>query len=200
MLSRLPTPDFGPISSETATVLLCSPARQKYPDSDINIALKLAVPVGAQNGGEWGAAVSEPATAARGLICLFLIFFWCSGVLGDAQARRFIAINSWFGEFHSRLDWRKFPVRSATGMGSQAIDLFCRFSERTMLAWGKSKKFPVRREKPGILPPLKGCAWHSLRKTAPTSVARSRSSRLLTNRGVQPPELIAPTVPSPRDR
>src|SRR5216683_2781010 len=98
-------------------------------------------------------------------MCLFLIFFWCSGFLGNVEARIFFAINSRFGEFNSRLGRREFPVRSATGIGSQEIDLPCRFSGQTALAWGKSKKFPVRREKPGILPPLKGQAWRSLPKT-----------------------------------
>jgi hypothetical protein len=135
-----------------------------------------------------------------GEMCLFLIFFWCSRVLGDVQARRFFAINSRFGEFNSRLGRREFPVRSATGIGSQAIDLLCRFFGQAALMWGKSKKFPVRREKPGTLLPLKGRNWCSLPKTAPTSVARSRSSRLLANRAVQPSELIAPKVPSRRDR
>ncbi len=129
-----------------------------------------------------------------GEMCLFLIFFWCSRVLGDVQARRFFAINSRFGEFNSRLGRREFPVRSATGIGSQAIDLLCRFSGRAALAKVKSKKFPVRRETPESCPRFRDGPGAASRKTAPTSVARSRSARLLASRGVQPSELIGPTA------
>src|SRR6266446_1133209 len=99
-----------------------------------------------------------------GEMCLFLTFFWRSGVLGDVQTRRFFAINSRFGEFNSRLGRHKFPVRSATGIGSQAIDLLCRFSGPTALAWVKSQKFPVSTGKTGNLASLKAWAWRGLAK------------------------------------
>src|SRR5712671_491053 len=108
-----------------------------------------------------------------GEMCLFLILFWCSSVLGDVQARRFFAINSRFGEVNSRLGRREFPVRSATGIGSQAIDLLCRFSGRAALAKVKSKKFSVRRETPESCPRFRDGPGAASRKTAPTSVARS---------------------------
>jgi hypothetical protein len=121
-------------------------------------------------------------------MCLFLIFFWCSGFLDDLEARAFFAIDSRFGEFNSRLGRRKFPVRSATGIGSQWIDLLCRFFGQTALMWGKSKKFPVRREKPGNGP----------------SSTTGRGARLPDNTAdlgrVAPIERTYPAAPRPRLR
>jgi hypothetical protein len=41
-------------------------------------------------------------------MCLFLIFFWCSGFLDDLEARAFFAIDSRFGKFNSRFGRRKW--------------------------------------------------------------------------------------------
>ena len=82
---------------------------------------------------------------------LFLVLYWCSavagGILGDnSRASR-------FGVFNSRLRPNKFPFRVATGIGAQVDDLAHRFRGINGGFAPQSTKFPVRREKPGILPP-----------------------------------------------
>src|SRR5215468_1989203 len=71
---------------------------------------------------------------------LFRIVYWWFAALGS---------NSRFRRINSRLGRRKFPVSRVTGIGSQDIDLLCDFLGRTAQITGKSKKFPVPREKPG---------------------------------------------------
>jgi hypothetical protein len=66
---------------------------------------------------------------------------------------RILAINSRnsrLGEFNSRLARLKFPVRAATGIRRQAVDLACRFFEQMAVLGPQSKKFPAQREKPGL--------------------------------------------------
>jgi hypothetical protein len=78
---------------------------------------------------------------------LFLLVVWCSIVVGRYGSR--------FGNFNSRLGRREFPVRGATqvtGICRQALDLLCRLRGPTVASRGKWKKFPFRREKPGISP------------------------------------------------
>jgi hypothetical protein len=108
-------------------------------------------------------------------MCVFLIFFWWSGVLGDLQGKRFFAINSRFGEFNTRLGRREFPVRSGTGIDSQEIDLPCSFLAKRRWC-GKIEKIPGSTGKTGCLAPLKRGAWRRHPKTTQTSLARSRSS------------------------
>ena len=66
--------------------------------------------------------------------------FWCLAVIR----------NSRFGGFNSRLGQFKFPVRAATGTGSQRPDLAQYFRSQTAVKSGKSTKVPAQREKPGI--------------------------------------------------
>jgi hypothetical protein len=79
---------------------------------------------------------------------LLLFLFWRSAVEGAANL---LSRNSRFGGFNSRLGRFEFPVRSATGIGWQRLDLPYRFRGQTALEWGKSVKFPVQREKTGIV-------------------------------------------------
>jgi hypothetical protein len=60
--------------------------------------------------------------------------------------------NSRFCRFNSRLGWQKFPVHSATGNGSQELDLACRFRGRAAILWRESTKIPLQREKARIRP------------------------------------------------
>jgi len=75
---------------------------------------------------------------------LFLLVVWCSIVVGRYGSR--------FGDFNSRLGQREFPVRGAAGICRQGLDLLCRLRGPMVALWGKSAKFPFRREKPGISP------------------------------------------------
>jgi hypothetical protein len=96
---------------------------------------------------------------------LFLVLLWCfaavgRGVVGDNSR------NSRFGEFNSRLGQRKFPIGSATGIGSQDNDLACGFRDRTTLFGTKSMNFPFEREKPRIDRPHRGVRAAMLSGTA----------------------------------
>ena len=64
---------------------------------------------------------------------------------------RIIGRNSRFGQINSRLGRTKFPVCIATGIPLQRIDLACCSTGLVTDLSGKLKKFPARREKPGIL-------------------------------------------------
>jgi hypothetical protein len=83
-----------------------------------------------------------------GVMGLFLVLFWCSAVPGDI-----LRFNSRFGAFSSRLGRRQFPFSPATGIGGQGLDLVRCFRHQNGRYRGKSPKFPVPREKPGISPP-----------------------------------------------
>jgi len=86
-------------------------------------------------------------------MCLFLILCWCSAVVGRCggpSILRYNSRNSRFGEFISRLGQSKFPFRTGSGICSQRIDFTNCFLVKMALVWGKSKKFPIRREKPRI--------------------------------------------------
>ena len=72
------------------------------------------------------------------------------GVL-NALLSCIVASNFRLSEFDSLLVERKFPVRAATGIPSQRADLACCFGRQRAVLWRTSAKFPVRREKPGIL-------------------------------------------------
>jgi hypothetical protein len=77
----------------------------------------------------------------------FLLFiFGRLAVEGGANLLRF---NSRFGEFNSRLGWLEFPVRAATGIGWQRLDLPHRFRGHRAVVRGKSAKFPVSTGKTG---------------------------------------------------
>jgi hypothetical protein len=77
---------------------------------------------------------------------IFLVLLWCSAVVYDAGARTVFAVIPRFGEFNSRLGGCKFPVRFTTGIRGLRLDLLHRFCSQTTVAWGKSTKFPFRRE------------------------------------------------------
>src|SRR6266851_4552020 len=79
---------------------------------------------------------------------LFLVLFWCSAVLGDV-----LGYNSRFGVFSSRLGRQKFPVHSTTGIRRQSFDLLYPLSQPDRWLPQRNRKFPVPREKPGILSP-----------------------------------------------
>jgi hypothetical protein len=76
-------------------------------------------------------------------MCLVLLLFWCSAVVGRCVCSNILHDNSRFGELDSRLGPREFPVRIATGIRSQALDFAPRFCGQTAALWGKSMKFPV---------------------------------------------------------
>jgi len=58
--------------------------------------------------------------------------------------------NSRFGRFNSRLGQPEFPVRAATGIYLQLIDLAGDSFWEMAVSWPKPKKFPDQREKPGL--------------------------------------------------
>jgi hypothetical protein len=87
---------------------------------------------------------------------LFLVLFWCSAVVGRCKRPSVFADNSRFGEFNSRLDRCEFPLRSATGIRSQVLDLTHRFRGQTAVFWAKSTKFPVSTGKTGNFAPTGG--------------------------------------------
>src|SRR6516162_1087365 len=74
---------------------------------------------------------------------LLRFLFWRLAVVRNSR-------NSRFGAFNSRLGRFKFPVRVATVIRSQGLDLAQRFCCRAAVQSGKSTKFPAQREKPGI--------------------------------------------------
>ena len=76
-----------------------------------------------------------------GSVCRFLVV---RGRLGDEN-------NSRFGGLNSRLGRHKFPVSPATGIHLQRIDFPRHFRCRIGAFREQSKKFPVQREKPGML-------------------------------------------------
>jgi hypothetical protein len=100
---------------------------------------------------------------------LFLILLWCAAVTEACSGPNIVgdnSRNSRFGEFNSRLGQRKFPIRSATGIGSQDNDLARSFRDRTVLFGGKSMNFPFEREKPRIDRPHRGVRAAMLSGTA----------------------------------
>jgi hypothetical protein len=88
-------------------------------------------------------------------MCLFLFLLWCSVAVGRSGGPNIVGDNSRssrFGRFNSRLGRREFPVRAATGICRQGVDLPAVFLGKTAVAGAKSTKFPSEREKPGTLP------------------------------------------------
>jgi len=84
---------------------------------------------------------------------LFAVLSWYWAVVGLGGALNILGANSHnsrFGGFNSRLGQRKFPVRAATGIGLQDLDLARRFYGRTALRWANRRNFPLEREKPGV--------------------------------------------------
>jgi hypothetical protein len=60
--------------------------------------------------------------------------------------RQTVGFISRLGRFISRLGQERFPVRPATGIGSQALDRVCDFPGRTVPLEHKSRIFPWNRE------------------------------------------------------
>jgi len=86
--------------------------------------------------------------------------------------------NSRFGRINSRLGGRKFPVRTATGNGSQEVDFTDRFRVKTAPETGKSKKIPASTGKTGNpIPRGHVPGWPSAPALA--GAARCRYSRLV---------------------
>ena len=83
-------------------------------------------------------------------MCFFLVLFWCSAIVDDAEVRTVFAAIPRFDDFNSRFGGREFPVRFTTGIRAQGLDFLNYFCSQTTVAWGKSTKFPFRREKPAI--------------------------------------------------
>jgi hypothetical protein len=86
-------------------------------------------------------------------VCLFNSVVAMAALGG--RERRDILCNSRhsrFGEFNSRLGRQKFPVRSATEIRSQELDLVCRFRVRAAILSRESTKIPLQREKARIRP------------------------------------------------
>src|SRR6266849_1835215 len=68
--------------------------------------------------------------------------------------------SSRLGAFNSRLGLRKFPVRSAKGIRTQRYDLPNLLCRQTAVTGRKGTKFPLLREKPGMLHAI-GATGHS---------------------------------------
>jgi len=88
-------------------------------------------------------------------MCLFQLLLWCSTVVGRGAGLNIVgdnSRNSRFGEINSRLGRCEFPFRVATGICRQRLDLARRFHGEMAVPRGKSAKFPVQREKPGVRP------------------------------------------------
>src|SRR5713101_5474035 len=88
-------------------------------------------------------------------MCLFLVLYWCSAVVKRCGGPNIFADNSRFGDFNSRLGRRKFPLRAATGISWQALDLAHCFYGQMAVIWAKSTKFPVSTGKTGNLAPVR---------------------------------------------
>ena len=76
----------------------------------------------------------------------------CLAFLGRSGSLKTSRDNSRLCAFNSRLGRREFPVRSATGIRTQRYDLPNLLGRQTAVAGRKATKFPLLREKPGILP------------------------------------------------
>jgi hypothetical protein len=88
-------------------------------------------------------------------VCLFLILYWCSAFAESRDGPSILgpnSRNSRFGRINSRLGGCKFPLRATTGICRQPVDLLESFLPRNGTFVGKSRKFPVQREKLGIRP------------------------------------------------
>jgi hypothetical protein len=68
--------------------------------------------------------------------------YWRSALLGP---------NSRFGGFNSRLGGCKFPFGTLREFARNGLICLAVFQCQNGTYWAKSKKFPVLREKPGIL-------------------------------------------------
>jgi hypothetical protein len=74
------------------------------------------------------------------------------GRRGRCRGSNTLAVIPRFGKFNPRFGGREFPVRFTMGIRKQGLDFLNHFCSQTTVAWGKSTKFPFRREKPAILP------------------------------------------------
>jgi hypothetical protein len=84
-------------------------------------------------------------------MCLLIVLSWGWAMVRHGGGRILFSRHSRFGEFNSRLGQCEFPVRPATGIRWQQLDLACSFGGQRWVLSGKSAKFPVQREKPGML-------------------------------------------------
>jgi hypothetical protein len=72
---------------------------------------------------------------------LFILFGWLG--LGCCRCPQVLSRYSRFSRFNSRLGRQKFPVRQATGSGSQSLDIAGCFGDQAAALRGKSEKFAV---------------------------------------------------------
>ncbi len=111
-----------------------------------------------------------------------LFLFWCSAVVGRCVRLNLLPVISRFDEFDSRLGPREFPVRIATGIRSQAVDLPARFCGQTAALWGKSTQFPVSTGKTGNHGLRRGAGRPAVSGTCgPPAAGRGGSGRRFRN-------------------
>ena len=81
---------------------------------------------------------------------LFILFGWLG--LGCCRCPQVLSRYSRFSRFNSRLGRQKFPVRQATGIGSQSLDIAGCFGDQAAALRGKSEKFAVSSRMDGNFP------------------------------------------------
>jgi hypothetical protein len=81
---------------------------------------------------------------------LFILFGWLG--LGCCRCPQVLSRYSRFPRFNSRLGRQKFPVRQATGIGSQSPDIAGCFGDQAAALRGKSEKFAVSSRIDGNFP------------------------------------------------
>ena len=134
-------------------------------ESEALKAVTSALAGGAITPGEAGTIAAVVDTFVRPIV---QILSWCSAFLGRSGSPKTSRDNSRLGAFNSRLSRREFPVRSATGIRTQRYDLPNLLCRQIAVAGRKATKFPLLREKPGMLHAI-GATGHS-----PAYRARSR--------------------------
>ena len=102
--------------------------------------------------------------------------------------RKIVGDNSQFGVFNSWLGRREFPVRSATGIHWQRLDLPDVFAAKRGLRSGKPTKFPVFRENGNFARRREICYFTSARKLGVGSAPMSAClDAFAATFGVPPP-------------
>jgi hypothetical protein len=90
-------------------------------------------------------------------MCLFWVLCWCLQIVEQCGTVNILGDNfrnSRFGQFLFPMQLGEFPVRLLREFAGKGLDCLALIRAE----WRKSKKFPVQREKPGILPTRCGSA------------------------------------------
>jgi hypothetical protein len=113
---------------------------------------------------------SEALTRKAVELAFVQVLSLCSAFRGRPGSPKTSRDNSRLGAFNSRLSRSEFPVRSATGIRTQRYDLPNVSCRQTAVTGRKGTKFPLLREKPGML--------HSVGATGHSPAYRARSRYL----------------------